>query len=180
MFFSAFYVTQLNICGDGPVTPCCGSLMNLLHLNSEWFYFLNKIAFTWIDSVKWKPVPSVTPVRVQTVPTQITTEYDWKAPVREATLEQAAGANIDPVLLQQSIQEPPGDSDGLQCLIDQDLLELLPPAGGSGLDSLHNMQSWFIAQDNYSSFHCVSISCSVLSCDTVGSFGGCHMTRRLG
>ena len=73
-----------------------------------------------------------TPVRVQNIPTHFTTEYDWKAAVKEAILEQAVGANIDPVLLQQSIQEPPGDSDELQSLIDQDLMELLPPVVRNG------------------------------------------------
>jgi hypothetical protein len=69
-----------------------------------------------------------TPTRMQTSLLRNNGEYDWRAPVKEAILDQAAGANIDPVLLQLSIQEPPGDSVRLQNLIDQDLLELLPPA----------------------------------------------------
>ena len=45
-----------------------------------------------------------TPTRMQTSLLRNNGEYDWRAAVKEAILDQAAGANIDPVLLQLSIQ----------------------------------------------------------------------------
>ena len=48
-------------------------------------------------------------------------------------LDQAVSAEIDPVLVQVAIENSPENSDGLQRLIDEDLMGLFPPIEKPGL-----------------------------------------------
>ena len=60
-------------------------------------------------------------------------EYHWQSPLIEAMLDQAVSAEIDPVLVQVAIENSPENSDGLQRLIDEDLMGLFPPIEKPGL-----------------------------------------------
>ena len=78
-----------------------------------------------------------TPTRAKVAPTQeqeihAGDEFDWRTPIRQTIIDLATGINIQPELLQSSTQNPPADSGRLQNLIDQDIMELLPPVVRKG------------------------------------------------